>query len=157
MPIVKIHCKWFNGIVAIVVKDDSRPRSIGWLKSMLNKSLLVERTQNIERYFINRQPIEDISKFWVMRFFISKLVIWRHFRDRLCHIIDLTPFWWQYLGRIWFTPYVLNLAVLLFLQLLDSFYKILQSLTFLGQTHRVIRQLVTHVIVMKRNKFKCIS
>ena len=33
---------------------------------MLNKSLLVERTQHIELYFINRQPIEGISKFWVM-------------------------------------------------------------------------------------------
>ena len=47
------------------------------------------------------------------------------------------------------------MAVLLFLHLYDAFYEILQSLTFLGQTHRVIRLLVTRV--MKRNKFKCIS
>ena len=48
------------------------------------------------------------------------------------------------------------MAVLLFLHLYDAFYEILQSLTFLGQTHRVIRLLVTRVIVIKRNKFKCI-
>ena len=84
-------------------------------------------------------------------------MIRRHLGDILCHIINLTPFCWQYLGRIWFTPYVLNLAILLFLQLKESFYAILQSLTFLGQTHRVIRPLVTHAIVIKRNNFKYIS
>ena len=46
------------------------------------------------------------------------------------------------------------MAVLLFLHLYDAFYEILQSLTFLGQTHRVIRLLVTRVIVTKKKQIQ---